>query len=437
MTSPHTPTTAPPASFAVDRRSRVVAVLTLVGAFNLMDRQILAILLDPIARELGASDTAMGLLTGFAFVSFYTIAGLPLARVADGSSRRTLIAGALAFWSGLTMMSGTVSAYWQLAVARVGVGVGEAATMPASQSIVADLFAPAQRTLALSTLQLGAPIGLMLAFIVGGLLERAVGWRWTMVAVGLPGVLLSALVWFFVREPVRGASDGQAVDRASYTVGETFAYLWRLRSLRHVTLAAAWSTFAAWALLVWSPSFLIRIHGMTTAEAGRWLGLAAGVGGTMGTFLGGLAAQRLSRRDPRWLLWVPALTSAAAIPCLTLFLAARRPERALPMFFAVTCLGPAMLGPVVTATQALARVRMRALAAALVTMTYNLVGVGLGPFVVGALSDALAPSVGVSSLRYALASAALALLGATIHFARGAAWFARERGAASGRIEEP
>lgn len=398
-----------------------VSVLFLVGVFNLMDRQILSILLEPSKQELRASDTAMGLLTGFAFVSFYTLASLPIARSADTYSRRNIIAIALAFWSVMTTLAGMVTSFAQLALTRVGLGIGESATWPAGQSMVSDFFSPDRRAAALSILAVSPPAGLMAAFILGGWLNETVGWRLTLVCIGVPGLLLALLVRLTLSEPRRGGAERGTVDTTGYGFRATLAYLWNLRSMRYLMLGAAMNIFATWALMVWSPAFLIRVHGVETAKVGAWLGLASGVGGAAGTLLAGLMAQQLGRRDPRWLLGVPALTGLFAVPFIILFLNLPAASSALPMFFGIMLFAPAMLGPVMTVTQGLAKIRMRALAAALVTLTYNLIGVGLGPLAVGVMSDLLAPKVGVASIRYALLLAAgAAMLGATLHFAMGA-----------------
>jgi len=398
-----------------------VAVLFLVSVFNFMDRQLLAILLEPIKRDLGASDTVMGLLTGFAFVLFFALASVPIARAADVRSRRNIIAGALAFWSVMTMLSGLATSFVQLAAARVGLGLGEAATSPAGQSMISDLFSRTRRTAPLSVLAVAAPVGFMVAFVLGGYLNQAIGWRMTFVALGAPGLLLAIIVMMTVREPRRGGTeDGGWIDEGRYEFHDAISYLSSLRSLRWLVAGAALNVFAAWAALVWSASFLIRVHGLDTSAAGAALGFGIGVGGAVGTFLGGLAAGYLGRRDTRWLLWIPALTSLLAVPFLVLFLSV--PVAAAPaMYFGTALFGPSMLGPVMSVTQGLAKVRMRALAAALTAMAFNLFGAGLGPLTVGVLSDYLSPDFGPESIRYALLfPVTVALLGAAICFFRGA-----------------
>jgi predicted MFS family arabinose efflux permease len=232
---------------AIAYRWYVTAVLCFVGAFNLMDRQILAILLEPIKRDLALSDTAMGLLTGFAFVAFYTIASVPIARLADAANRRNIIACALAFWSLMTMVSSAAGSFAQLALARLGVGVGESGTGPASQSMLADLHPPQQRVVALSMLATASPVGVMLAFILGGWLNDLVGWRTTLIWIGAPGLLLALVVWWTVSEPERGGAETSAADTAHYEFGAAVRYLLRLRSFRWLSLGAALQIFAVMA----------------------------------------------------------------------------------------------------------------------------------------------------------------------------------------------
>lgn len=400
----------------------VVAVLFLVGVFNFMDRQILSILLESIKRDLNASDAAMGLLTGFAFVSFYALASLPIARAADSYSRRNIVAVGLAFWSVMTALSGFVTSFSQLALARVGVGVGEAAATPPGQSMISDLFPPERRSAALSAVAVSVPIGLMSAFVFGGWLNSVVGWRNTLICVGLPGLLLALIVCLTLKEPERGASEHESVDRMNYNVGATLAYLWESRSLRYLTLGSSLSNLGAWALFVWSPSFLLRVHGMPTHVSGAWLGLATGISGIAGTLLGGIITQRLARHDEGWLMRVPALTNLFGVPFVVLFLSMPVAAASVAMFFVITFFGPAMIGPLATVIQGVAKVRMRAFAPALISLIFNVVGVGLGPLAVGILSDMLSPRFGAASVRYALLISAVALLTAALAFAIGGSY---------------
>jgi predicted MFS family arabinose efflux permease len=390
-------------------------VLVLVAVFNLLDRQILAILIEPIKRDLQLSDTAIGVLTGFAFVAFYTLASVPIARLADHANRRTIIAVALAFWSVMTAVSSLASSFAQLALARIGVGIGESATAPASHSMLSDMYPTGRRALALSLIATASPLGMMVAFIGGGWLNDAVGWRMTLVCAGVPGLVLALVVWLTVREPERGASEERAADTTHYGFGVTLRYLVRSRAFVWLTVGAALANFTIVGVIVWSSSFLVRVHDMPTATAGLWLGVATGLGGMAGGLSSGWLASRLSRRNASWLLRLPALTSVLAAPFIALFLSLP-PTTALPSFcIAAACCG-AVLGPVTTAAQEVAKVRMRATAAALLILTLNFVGTGLGPVAVGAVSDLLAPTLGDSSIRAGMWLAVAATLTASVCF---------------------
>ena len=421
-----TPAVPPGLEQPTKKLTRYLAVLFLVSTVSFMDRQILAILLEPIKHDLGASDTEMGLLTGFAFVLFFALASVPIARAADRYSRRNIIAVALTFWSVMTILSGYVASFLQLAAARVGLGIGEAATAPAAHSMISDLFPKDRRPAPLALLAVAAPVGTMIAFTIGGILNAAIGWRMTLVALGAPGLILTVLMLLTIREPRRGASETEPVDARHYGLHHTIGYLSSLRSLRYLAAGASLNVFAGSALLVWSAPFLIRVHGMNTDEAGAWLGITTGIGGIAGTVLGGLAAQRLARTDPAWLLRLPAVTSALAVPFVLLFLTL--PASSAPvMNLGASFFGWGLLGPVLALTQTLAKVRMRALASALVTLVVNLIGAGLGPLTVGVSSDLLASSFGPSSIRYALlVPAVTAQFGAALCFSRGARHVALE-----------
>jgi predicted MFS family arabinose efflux permease len=414
----------------------VATLLFLVTAFNLMDRQILAILLEPIKRDLQLTDTAMGLLTGFAFVAFYTITSLPIARLADTGSRRHIIAIALAFWSALTSASAFCTSFAQLAMLRLGVGIAETASGPAGQSMIADFFGRTRRTAAMSLLAIAPPVGVMLAFIVGGALNEQFGWRATLAFMGAPGLLLSLLWWVSVREPQRGGGDVGPTDDAQYGLAATVRYLLALPSFRYLALGASLSIFTVTSMVVWSPAYLERVHALSSSRVGLSLGLATGLGGIVGGLGAGVLAQRLALRDVAWLMRLPAITSLLGGPFVAGFLLLGKSPAALPMFFGIVFCTAAMLAPVMSATQSIAKLRMRAVAASLVTLTYNLIGTGLGPLTIGAVSDWLAPNLGAASLRTALWIAAFTSIAAACAFALGAAHVRKdvERSALSARL---
>lgn len=386
-----------------------LGLLVIINTFNYLDRQILSILLEPIKRDLQLSDTALGFLTGIAFALFYTFAGIPIARWADRGMRRTIISLGLAVWSGMTAVTGLAQSFTQLALARIGVGLGEAACTPPTHSLLSDYFPPERRGTALSVFALGVPIGVMLGYLAGGWVNHHFGWRAAFFVVGTPGLLLALISWVTLREPPRGHSEGLQVDKsiARESVGEVLRFMWQLRSFRHLAFAAALHALYGYGSLAFMPAFMMRIHAMTnTAELGLWLGLIAGIFSSIGTVLGGNLCDRLAagRKDMRWYMWLPAWATMLSVPFSFLFYLWPEGRTALLLSIPGAILGPIYLGPTAAMTQGLVKIRMRATASAILLFVINLIGLGLGPQAVGALSDLLAPTYGTESLRYALLS---------------------------------
>lgn len=380
------------------RRYYILALLTFAYVFNFIDRQIIAILQDPIKAEFSLSDTQLGLLNGFAFALFYVGFGLPLARWADAGNRRNLLAWAVALWSLMTALCGLAQNYVQLLLARMGVGVGEAGCSPAAHSMISDLFPADQRATALGVYSVGVNVGILAGFIAGGWLNEVYGWRVALMAVGLPGLLLALWIRISVPEPERLG----AVTESLVSFKQVLMHLWSLRSARWLALGCGLTSVAGYGLANWMPSFLIRSHGMGTAELGVWLALIAGVGGGLGTFLGGLLADRLGQRDPRWPLWLPAGVLCIALPflVLTFLLPSKLPALLIYIFPAsvISC----YLAPAIAVLHGLAPNRMRAMASAMLFLVINIIGLGLGPVAIGLFSDLLSASLGAESLRYAL-----------------------------------
>ncbi len=399
---------APPApeAFTASRRytNYVLGVLFVVYVFNFIDRQIINILLEPIKEDLGASDTQMGFLTGIAFALFYTVAGIPIARYADTGVRRSVIAVGLAVWSGMTALSGLTRAFWQMALARVGVGVGEAACSPPAHSLIADYFPPERRSTALAIYAMGIHFGVLFGFLAGGWLNEFFGWRMAFFVVGLPGIALAVLLRLTVREPPRGHSEGAAAraDEATPELRDVLAFLRRVPAFWHLALGAAFHSFAGYGAGAWSPAFLIRVHGMGTGEIGTWLGLITGIAGATGAFTGGMLADRLAVRDQRWTMRVAAFSSLLPVPFFTLFMFLADPIWALIALIPSTFIGAMWLGPGFSTVQGLVKLRMRALAAAVLLFVINLIGLGLGPQTVGLLNDTLFAHHGDEAVRHSL-----------------------------------
>jgi len=405
-----------PAPVTEAYRRYALGLLLVVYIVNFVDRQILTILAESIRKDLGLSDAQLGFLGGVAFAVFYTFAGIPIARWADRGTRRSIIALGLFVWSGMTAASGLARSFTQLALARVGVGLGEAACSPPAHSLLSDYFPPERRGTAFSIYALGIPIGSAIGTFAGGWIKEAFDWRTAFFAVGLPGLALALFVRLTLREPPRGYWDEAGAGGrpagaprglgpgvvATETLSAVAGFLRGLRSFRHMALAAALHAFYGYGALFFVPVFMIRVHGFSEGELGTWLALVSLVGGGLGTFLGGWLGDKLAPRDQRWYMWVPALATALAIPlaaCVYLW-----PERYGALLFLVptSLLGAMYLGPTFAMAQGLAKPHMRALVSAFLLFIINLIGLGLGPQVVGLVSDWLRPAYGVESVRYAL-----------------------------------
>jgi predicted MFS family arabinose efflux permease len=420
MAREHDSQATPSDTSASDAYTRYVLGLLFVAyVFNFIDRQILAILLQPIKEELGASDTAMGLLTGVAFALFYTCAGIPIARLADRSVRRSIIAAGLTVWSLLTAVSGMVRSFGELALARVGVGVGEAAFVPPAHSLISDYFPPARRATAMAVFSMGVHVGTAFGFLLGGWIAQYFGWRRAFFAVGLPGLLLAVLVRFTIREPPRGRHDAHAIgpDESARTV---LRVLWQRRSFRHLALAAALHSFGGYAFAVWGPPYFVRVHAMPMGELGTWLGAILGLGGAAGSIGGGLLADRWGSKDLRRRLYLPATATLLQIPCIVAMLAAPSAGPALAALVPSAILSAIWFGPVFALTQALVRPQARATASAILIFVINAIGLGLGPLAIGALNDALTASHGPHAIRWSLSVIVATNLWAAIHFLAGA-----------------
>ncbi len=379
-----------------------LGVLTVVYSFNFIDRQLLAILQEAIKAELDLSDSQLGLLTGFAFAAFYVTAGIPIARWADRGNRRDIVALSLFIWSFMTAISGFVQNYLQLLLARVGVGIGEAGGSPPSHSIISDIFPPERRASAIGFYSTGVSIGILFGFLAGGWLNEFFGWRVAFLVVGAPGILLAFIVRFTMAEPIRGLSENRQVSADSVPFGEVLGTLWRSRSFRHLAMGAALNAFCGYSAANWTASFMIRSHGMNTGELGTWLALILGLGGAIGVFGGGLLADYLAPRDKRWYAWLPALTGLMALPFQIGIYMAGDPYLALSLAVFPGIVANVYLGNTIATTHGLVGLRMRAMSSAILFLILNIIGLGMGPWTIGLVSDALAPSLGNESLRHAM-----------------------------------
>ncbi len=412
----------PSAAFSPAYRRWALVVLTLGYTMNYLDRQILSILLQPIKTDLHLTDTHLGFLSGITFALFYALLGVTIAMWADRSNRRNIIALAMMLFSGMTVLCGLVTNYIQLVFARIGVGVGEAGSSPPSHSMIADMFPPEERAGAIGIYSVGINLGILVGFLVGGWVSQYYGWRAAFFCVGAPGLIVSLLVRFTMKEPTRGTADGIATQAKTDAppIREVFSFLWAQRSFRHIAFGCALAAFGGYASITWLPSFLFRSFHMTAVEIGTSLALIIGFVGGFGTYIAGWLADRLSRRDVRWNLWVIAIFAAAAFPTsFALYLSSNK-VLALTIFVIPALAGATYVGPAVAMTQALVTLRMRAVASAILFFILNLIGMGLGPQFAGILSDLYAPRFGEESLRYALLTISVVWLWAAVHFILGA-----------------
>lgn len=423
------PDNAPSPYSSVRYRNYVLAVLTLVYAFNFIDRQLISILQESIKRDLLLSDTQLGLLTGFAFAMFYVTAGIPIARWADRGNRRNIIALAVGVWSFMTVISGFCVNYLQLLLARIGVGIGEAGGSPPAHSMISDVYPPESRATAMSTYTVGINIGIMFGFALGGILNEVVGWRWAFVLVGAPGILLAVWIRLHIAEPVRGWAERTVVNDDHVPMSAVVRRLAGQAALRHMFLGAALNALAGYGAINWLAPFFIRSHAMGTAELGIWLAISAGIFGGAGTFLAGYLADRLGKRNRRWYLWVPACAILLVAPFSVLILTTPNPALALWINFIPGLLLTCYVGTGLAVLHGMVEQRMRATASALFYLVINIIGLGLGPTIIGAISDYLAPELGSDSLRQALLYVLpVACVWASLHFFIGAHHLGRQGG---------
>ena len=390
-------------------RSYTLFILTGVYVFNFIDRQILVILQESIKLELDLSDTQLGLMSGFTFAIFYVSFGIPIARLADRGNRRNIIAVSLTIWSVMTALSGSAQNFIQLLLARIGVGIGEAGGSPPAHSIISDLYPPKKRATALAIYSTGISIGILIGFLLGGWIDQYFGWRTAFLVVGIPGVLFALILRFTIKEPPRGLSEKKAgVVNQHHSMKDVFRLLREKKSFRYIAIGAGLAAYVSYTITSWLPPFMARVHGMSSGEIGTWFSLIFGIGSGLGYFMGGYITDRLSTKDKRWYLWVPAIALILAIPLsLVAFFAS---AKNITMFAIVlpAFLNSLFLAPCIALTHGIVSVRMRALSSAILFFVLNIIGLGLGPFVGGVLSDVLQPTLGVDALRWALSNSVIA-----------------------------
>lgn len=404
-------------------RWAILGLLVLTTAVNLMDRQLPFIMAEPIRTEFALSDTQLGMLGGIAFSLVYAIGALPLARIADRHPRKWVLAACLATWSLFTAFGGAAQSFVQLMVTRAGVAIGEAGAAPSSHSLISDLFSDGRRALALALNTAGIAIGVLLGMAIGGLLLEHLPWRTVLLFAAVPGLILALVFALAVREPPRVGAQAHPVPPP---VSVALATLWRQRAFVWLTIAATLGAFATSGGAAFGPAFFMRAHHLSIGEAGVLFGLLLGCGAAIGGIASGLLADRLMPRDPRWLLWIPAIGFLVKTPLYCASWMVDGFALAIALQFAAWLAGGSYLPLSYTATQAIASPRMRAFSSAMIQLVLNLLGNVLGPLAVGALSDRLNPVAGTAALGFALAICGVGGLLSALAFFRAARFFPQD-----------
>ena len=402
----------------------VLGVLALTYAFSFMDRQILSILLEDIRAEFSLSDLQLGLLSGIAFALFYATLGIPIARLADKFNRVTIVSTAVAVWSAMTALCGAAASFWQLFLARVGVGIGEAGGSPPSHSIISDYFNKEERSFALAIYSLGTSLGMLFGLVMGGFVAEYYGWRWAFVCAGVPGLALALLLKLTVREPLRGAMEevAEKPPRPQPTAGESmidaFRALWANRCYRYVNLAHMLGVFVGYGFTVWKPPLYLRQFDLSQSEVGLIVGLTSAGLGVPGMLLGGYLGDRLSKRDAQGPAWLCAAAVLLATPVYLLALWSSDWVATTVFIGLGVFLYSLSHAPGLAIVQTVVEPHRRAQAAAYVFFLANILGLGLGPVLVASLSDGFAADFDNRSLNVALGFVTLVLLAAAAMYWR-------------------
>ena len=415
------------------------AMFLLLGIYivNFLDRSVVNILAEPIKQELHLADWQLGMMSGLAFALFYTVLGIPIARLAERSNRPIIIGTATAVWSGFTMLSGTASSFIQLIAYRIGVGVGEAGCTPPAHSLIADYVPKEKRASALAFYSMGTPLGGLLGLVMGGLVADAYGWRAAFLVAGLPGIFFALLTWFTLKEPRKLLGiQSEKIMATQASFSETMKLLLTKKTFWLIAVAAAIKAFIGYGHGPFTASFFMRVHTEEIAGLaslfglksigflGLALGIMGGVAGTISSIVGGMVADRYAKTDLRGYVTVPAIASVLAIPVFCLAMSVPSASVALWILVINGLMGSLWYGPVYAIGQSIVPPHMRATTAAILLFIINLIGLGLGPLAVGFLSDHMANGVGLGSaqgVRWALMISSFAGL-----VAFGLFWMARK-----------
>ncbi|PAL21510.1 MFS transporter [Sphingopyxis sp. GW247-27LB] len=394
------------ASDAVRQRRRILVILILATAFSDLDRQILGMLLEPIRVEFQLSDTELGLLSGLAFTTLYAALAVPLAVLADRISRRGVISLSLATFSGMTALCGMAPGFIYLLLFRMGVAAGEAGMLPASQALIADHFPKNQLTSAMSKLYISGSVGGIIAFMLGGFLSGAIGWRLTYIVIGIPGILVAIASYLFLPKAkayMLASATGETPTRPRFRA--TLDFLWSQRAYRRLLLANGVWSFAGAGVALWAAPFISRTYQLSPAQIGLVLAVVISLAGAIGLFVVGHLAEKMSHKDPRWMLWTVAIALLLATPLGWVTFLNESGAIAMATGCAVAFLAVSSQGAIASVVQFLVPPSMRSVAAAVKHLLVTALGAGLGPLIVGVISDHLAARFGNEAIRYSLAAA--------------------------------
>lgn len=403
--------TAPAASPVSPRYRRyALSVLLVIYILNFLDRQIVAILAEPIKHDLGLADWQLGVMTGLAFAVFYTVLGIPIARLAETGNRPRIIASAAAVWSLFTIACGFTQNFVQLVLCRIGVGVGEAGCTPPAHSLISDYTPREKRASALAFYSLGTPIGGLVGMAMGGVIADLWGWRAAFLVAGAPGILMAIVAATTLSEPRRKLHADLAAQRAARpSFAEAMAEIRGKRTFWLIAFAAAIKAFIGYGAAAFLAPFFFRNHATelagiaadfglgVTGFLGIALGIVLGVTGAIGTFMGGYLADRYGTRDLRAYVAIPAVSTLMGIPFYVGGLLVDSAWLALFLFAFPPVLNTLWYGPGYAAVQGLVRPESRATATAVLLFLINLIGLGLGPLGVGAVSDLISGPMGLGT----------------------------------------
>jgi predicted MFS family arabinose efflux permease len=412
-------------SFAKQRRLALI-LLVLAYAMSMADRMVLSVLFEPIKAEFGLQDVQLGLLGGLSFALFYATLGVPIAILADRSNRRNIIAASLALFSLTTALCGAAWNFASLVFFRMLVGVGEAGVNPSSHSILADYYPPEKRASAMSMLSVGAGLGQILGLVAGGLIGQYFGWRVALFTLGVPGLILALLVFLFLKLPARGQSDQADPHRHVPTVDqlpapsllEVAGFMWRSLAMRHMLMAGTLAVTMSYGVMQWLPAFFMRTHDLSQAQVGLLMGGLFGLLGVAGALTAGVVFDRLASKKSAYGVWALALSQVFVAPIAIAAYQAESLALAIGLFIIPAFTASFFLGPLISLNQSLVTPSMRSVSSAIKMLVFNLIGLGIGPVLIGSLSDFFEPSHGKGSLAIALSIGACISFWTALHLWR-------------------